>query len=149
MTNPVMNATQNHIGTAIQIRPPQSVATQLNVFTAEGTAIAIVASMNTNRTLVAIPVPKMSLRASLGMIVEMMPNAGSTITYTSGWAKNQKMFWYSNAPPSGVPFTDARMCVPKFRSERTKVSAIESDGSAKIRSTELIRVAQTNRGMFQ
>src|SRR5580693_4656888 len=41
------------------------------------------------------------------------------------------------------------MCVPKFRSDSTKVSAIESDGSAKISSTELISVDQTNRGMFQ
>ena len=59
MTNPVMKAMQNHIGTAIQIRPPQSVATQLNVFTADGTAIAIVVSMNTNRTFVEIPVTNM------------------------------------------------------------------------------------------
>src|SRR5580693_6521405 len=41
------------------------------------------------------------------------------------------------------------MWVPKFRSARTNVSAIDSDGTANSRSTELISVAHTNRGMFQ
>src|SRR5271170_5027479 len=41
------------------------------------------------------------------------------------------------------------MWVPQFRSESTNVRAIDRDGTANNRSTELISVAQTNSGMFQ
>src|SRR5579875_1277098 len=44
---------------------------------------------------------------------------------------------------------DARIEVPKFRSESTKVRAIERDGIAKMIRTELTRMVQTKRGMFQ
>src|SRR3546814_8104096 len=43
--------------------------------------------------------PYTTLFRSVGMIIEMMPNDGKIMMYTSGCPKNQNTCWYSTGSP--------------------------------------------------
>src|SRR3970040_1920633 len=100
--------------------PRQSVASQLKIFIPVGTAITIEAIMKKACSEIGRPTvnrwyphtsrekkpiatveaaialyPNTGLRAKTGRTSEMIPNAGRTMMYTSGWAEKQNACWES------------------------------------------------------
>ena len=65
--------------------------------------------------------------------------------YTSGWAKNQKMFWYRIAPPP--PMDGSKKCPPKLRSTYSAIRAEVNVGSASTSSSEVTMVVQQKIGI--
>lgn len=75
---------------------------------------------------------------------EIIPNPGKIKIYTSGWPKNQNRCWYKmgSPPPAG-----SKNVVLRFRSVSSIVMPAARTGRDNRRSTAVIRVAHTNRGV--
>ncbi len=73
----------------------------------------------------------------------MMPKAGMTMMYTSGWPKNHRMCWYriGSPPPAG-----SKKVVPKLRSVSSMVMAPARTGSASRISQAVTKIDQANNG---
>src|SRR5207247_10012146 len=110
MTNIERKPIVNSIGVFRRIFPPHIVASQLNTFTPDGTAIVTVAIMKGMRTVMSIPVvnmwwthtvnprspiatveyaialyPKIGFRLITGITSEIIPIEGRIMMYTAGW----------------------------------------------------------------
>src|SRR5207249_2512198 len=110
ITNIERKPITNSIGVRRRIFPPHIVASQLNTFTPDGTAIVTVAIMNGTRTEMSMPVvnmwwtqtvnprrpiatveyaialyPKIGFRLITGITSEIIPIQGRIMMYTAGW----------------------------------------------------------------
>src|SRR3984893_6087450 len=89
--------------------------------------------------------PNSGLREKVGRISEMMPKAGSTMMYTSGCPKNQKMC--SNITGSPPPAALKKL-VPKKWSVSSMVTAAANTGITAISRYAVISQDQANSGIF-
>ena len=117
------------MGVSKVIEPLHIVATQLKTFTPVGTAISIVVNIKNISPASGIPTvnmwcaqtindskaieavaytiesyPNSFFLENAGIIVDIIPNAGSIKMYTSGWPKNQNICWNKTGspPPAAV-----------------------------------------------
>ena len=169
IVNIAMNPSAKSIGVFIRSDPPQTVPSQLKIFTPVGMAMSIVESPNAvvatgprpvanmwcahtpqPRKPMAMPEkittdrPNSGLREKTGRISETMPMPGRIRMYTSGWPNNQKRCWYS----SGSPPADAtKKFVEKLRSKKTMISAAVTAGIANTVRNAVTSIIHTKTGI--
>jgi hypothetical protein len=153
IVNMATRATANFIAVANVSLPPQSVASQLKIFTPVGTAMNIVDTLNAATETGPMPEanmwwahtpqpmkpmampentmngePKSGLRLKTGMISEMIPNAGRIRMYTSGCPKTQNKFSQSSG---SAPASTLKKFASYSRSKVSRNSATVMTGMAK------------------
>ena len=83
-------------------------------------------------------------RANVGMIDVAIPNAGSTMMYTSGWPKIQNRCCQSSGSP---PCATSKKWKPALRWSSRKTRSTVSGGSAKISENDVARIAKQKSGI--
>ena len=77
-------------------------------------------------------------RVNVGMIEVAIPNAGSTMMYTSGWPKIQKRCCHRSGSP---PWAMSKNLKPSFLSSSRNTRSAVSGGSAKMSENDVARIA--------
>ena len=89
--------------------------------------------------------PNKGLRLNVGIISDIMPNAGKINTYTSGWPKNQNKCWNNKGSP---PPAALKKVVPKCRSVNIIVTVPANTGIIANSKNAVINQLQTKIGIF-
>src|SRR5262249_29139733 len=84
--------------------------------------------------------PAMGRRENTGMIIEIIPVAGTKRMYPGGGPKNKRRGWKRSVPP---PAPGAKNAVPKMRSSSRSPAATVTAGTAKITMNENTSIDQT------
>jgi hypothetical protein len=163
-----MTPTDHIIGVANLILPPHIVAKKLNTCIAEAGTAASVPIINTVFSVNDIPVAymwcaqdenetmlnitnakipedwlKIGFLENLGMISYIIPIAGITRTYTSGWNVNQNRCWYAIGSP---PFDGSKNPLTPNLSVSNITSAAANVGMATITISEDVKNDQARSG---